>query len=60
MVKAGMKELDIDTMSASLEQTLHSASDMIGLGFIYYVPYNIIHIANDIGVPSIQKYNSKP
>ena len=39
MVKAGMKELDIDTMSASLEQTLHSASDMIGLGFIYYVLY---------------------
>ena len=56
MVKAGMKELDIDTMSASLEQTLHSASDMIGLGFIYYVPYKIIHI----GVTSIQKYNSKP
>ena len=42
MVKAGMKELDIDTMSASLEQTLHSASDMIGLGFIYNVAYNII------------------
>ena len=58
MVKAGMKELDIDTMSASLEQTLHSASDMIGLGFIHNVPYNtcIIHI----GVTSIQKYNSKP
>ena len=56
MVKTGMKELDIDTMSASLEQTLHSASDMIGLGFIYYVKYNMIHI----GVMSILKYDSKP
>ena len=56
MVKAGMKELDIDTMSASLEQTLHSASDMIGLGFIIYVSYNMINI----GVTSIENYNSKP
>ena len=47
MVKTGMKELDIDTMSASLEQTLHSASDMIGLGskqLISYKAYSMIHI----------------
>ena len=33
MVKAGMKELDIETMAAQLQQTLHSASDMLGTVF---------------------------
>lgn len=34
MTKAGMKELDIDTMSASLQQSIHAASDMLGIDLI--------------------------
>ena len=30
MIKTGMKELDVDGVSAQLQQSLYSASDMLG------------------------------
>ena len=31
MIKTGMKELDVDGVSAQLQQSLYSASDMLGI-----------------------------